>query len=88
MSSKVVHIRLDEEIKNEASETLASMGLTVSEAVRVFLSQVVAQKKIPFEIKSPNPTTLEAMTEADDMVLAKSARFSNSKEALNALEQG
>ena len=32
MSTKVIHIRLDEAIKNEASDTLAFMGLTISEA--------------------------------------------------------
>ena len=61
MTTKVLHIRLDENIKNEASDTLAAMGLTISEAVRVFLTQVVAQKQIPFVIKSPNAETLDAM---------------------------
>lgn len=88
MSSKILHIRMDEEIKNEASETLASMGLTVSEAVRVFLTQVVAQKKIPFEIKTPTPETLEAMNEADQIIQAKTARFFNANELEISLEQG
>ncbi|WP_255357680.1 type II toxin-antitoxin system RelB/DinJ family antitoxin [Thiomicrospira sp. WB1] len=75
-------------LKTRRLETLASMGLTVSEAVCVFLTQVVAQKKIPFEVKSPNQETLDAMAEADDILQAKEARFSNSKEVLDALEQG
>jgi DNA-damage-inducible protein J len=87
MSSKVLHIRLDEEIKNQASETLASMGLTVSEAVRVFLTQVVAQKQIPFDIKTPNPETLKAMQEADQIIKHKQARFSDATDLVGSLEQ-
>ena len=87
MSTKVLHIRLDEAIKNEASDTLASMGLTLSEAVRVFLTQVVAQKQIPFEIKAPNALTLAAMAEADSLVKTKRSRFESAGELVNALEQ-
>ncbi|WP_044410708.1 type II toxin-antitoxin system RelB/DinJ family antitoxin [Thiomicrospira microaerophila] len=82
MSSKVLHIRLDENIKNQATETLASMGLSVSEAVRVFLTQVVTQKQIPFDIKAPNEITQQAMQEADNILLAKKARFSSADSLL------
>lgn len=88
MSSKVLHIRMDEKIKDEASETLASMGLTVSEAVRVFLTQVVAHKQIPFEISAPTPETLSAMNEADQIIQAKTAHFSNMNDLEKSLEQG
>ena len=87
MSSKVLHIRLDEDIKKEAADTLASMGLTVSEAVRVFLTQVVAQKQIPFEIKAPNAETLEAMNEANEIIKQKQARFSSGIELVKSLEK-
>ncbi|MGE4503378.1 MAG: type II toxin-antitoxin system RelB/DinJ family antitoxin [Thiomicrospira sp.] len=87
MTTKVLHIRLDENIKNEASDTLAAMGLTISEAVRVFLTQVVAQKQIPFVIKSPNAETLDAMQEANDISRAQQTRFSSSEQLVTALEQ-
>lgn len=49
----MVHVRVDEQMKAEARETLAAMGLTVSDAVRVFLMRVVADKQLPFALKAP-----------------------------------
>jgi DNA-damage-inducible protein J len=36
MSSTMVHVRIDETIKQQASETLQAMGLSLSDAIRVF----------------------------------------------------
>ena len=65
MASSMVHIRIDGEIKEQAAETLASMGLTVSDAVRILLTRIAAEKAIPFEIRVPNRDTLEAMEAGD-----------------------
>ena len=56
-TTTMVHVRVDESIKSQAAETLASMGLTVSDAIRVFLTRVVADKELPFAIKAPNATS-------------------------------
>ena len=53
-TTTMVHVRVDEQIKAQATETLAAMGLTVSDAVRVFLMRVVADKQMPFALKAPN----------------------------------
>ena len=45
-TTTMVHVRVNEEIKAQATETLAAMGLTVSDAVRVFLMRVVADGPI------------------------------------------
>ena len=71
----MIHVRVDEQIKAQATETLASMGLTVSDAVRVFLMRVVADKQMPFAIKAPNAETRTAMIGADETARAHSARF-------------
>ena len=47
-TTTMVHVRVDENVKAQAAETLASMGLTVSDAIRVFLTRVVADKELPF----------------------------------------
>ncbi|MFN7835589.1 MAG: type II toxin-antitoxin system RelB/DinJ family antitoxin, partial [Burkholderiaceae bacterium] len=44
-TTTMVHVRVDEQIKAQATETLAAMGLSVSDAVRVFLMRVVADKQ-------------------------------------------
>ena len=43
-TTAMVHVRLDEQLKAQSTETLASMGLTVSDAARMFLMRVVEDK--------------------------------------------
>ena len=59
-TTATVHVRVDEKIKAQATETLSAMGLTVSDAVRVFLTRVVADKELPFALKAPNTTSRAA----------------------------
>jgi len=73
-ATTMVHVPVDENIKAQAAETLASMGLTVSDAVQVFLTRVVADKELPFALKAPNATTRAAMAEANDIVQNRHAR--------------
>jgi DNA-damage-inducible protein J len=49
----MVHIRVDEEVKDQAAEALASMGLTVSGAVRILLTRIAAEKAFPFDLRRP-----------------------------------
>ena len=73
-SSTMIHVRIDEQIKKKAAKTLEAMGLSLSDAVRVFLVRVVAEKQIPFSLKVPNAETLSSMAEAEEIVVAKKAR--------------
>ena len=87
-TTTMVHVRVDERVKQEAAATLATMGLSVSDAVRVFLTRVVAEQQIPFAIKVPNAATRAAMAEVEAMIESgKPARFANGKQALDYLEQ-
>jgi DNA-damage-inducible protein J len=64
-TTTMVHIRVDEKVKADATKTLAAMGMSVSDAVRMLLVRVAAEKALPFEVKVPNATTVKAMQEAD-----------------------
>jgi DNA-damage-inducible protein J len=86
-ATAMIHVRVDEEVKTQATETLASMGLSVSDAVRVFLKRVVAEKAMPFEVRVPNISTRAAMAEADEIVRTRRARFASSQEMFDALEK-
>ncbi|GAB3187565.1 type II toxin-antitoxin system RelB/DinJ family antitoxin [Hydrogenophaga aquatica] len=86
-ATTMVHVRVDENIKAQATETLASMGLTVSDAVRVFLTRVVADKELPFALKAPNATTRAAMAEANDIVQNRRARFATANALIDELEE-
>jgi len=63
-ATEMVHVRIDKRIKTKAAKTLASMGLSVSDAVRVLLTRVAAEKALPFDLKVPNATTVSAIREA------------------------
>ncbi len=86
-TTAMVHVRVDEHIKLQATETLASMGLSVSDAVRVFLMRVVADKQMPFALKAPNAETRAAMAEADDIARTRHARFGTAAELFDDLEK-
>ncbi|HEX2943511.1 MAG TPA: type II toxin-antitoxin system RelB/DinJ family antitoxin [Rhodopila sp.] len=64
MATEMLHVRVEEETKRQAAAALEAMGLSISEAVRVFLRRVAADKAIPFAIKVPNAATRSAMEEA------------------------
>ena len=60
----VVRARIDEATKSEAAAVLAAMGLSVSDAFRMLLKRVAADKALPFEPLVPNAETVEAMRSA------------------------
>ncbi len=86
-TTSMVHVRVDDQIKAQAKETLAAMGLSVSDAVRVFLMRVVADKQMPFALKAPNEATRAAMVEADEIARSHQARFATADDLLNELEK-
>ena len=63
-ANALVQTRINENIKKEAAIVLASMGLTVSDAVRIMLTRVAHDKALPFEPLRPNAETIAAMEEA------------------------
>ena len=63
-ANAVVRARVDKAIKDEATVVLASIGLTVSDAFRMLLTRVVAEKALPFDPLVPNAETIAAMRDA------------------------
>jgi len=59
-------IKLDTTVKQEAQEIFAQLGLTLGEAVNLFLNQVRLNKGLPFEVKIPNSKTQKVLQEARD----------------------
>jgi DNA-damage-inducible protein J len=70
--------------QSKIDRILASCGLNVSDAIRLFLRQVVAQNGLPFEIKAPNALTRAAMEEARSGNLP---RFGSVQELFDDLEK-
>ena len=63
-ANAVVRARIDKDLKEEATVVLASIGLTVSDAFRMMLVRVVAEKALPFDPLVPNAETIAAMRDA------------------------
>jgi len=63
-TNTVVRARIDEQIKEEATVVLLSMGLTLSDAFRMLLVRVAREKALPFEPLVPNIKTIEAIKAA------------------------
>ncbi len=64
-ATEVVRARVDERLKEEATVILASMGLTVSDFVRIGLTRVVIEQGLPFEMRVPNRLTVETLTKSE-----------------------
>jgi DNA-damage-inducible protein J len=56
-------MRLDEEAKQEASKVFEKLGLTMGQAVNLFLYQVMLTRGLPFDVKIPNEETQKAIEE-------------------------
>jgi DNA-damage-inducible protein J len=85
--STMLHVRVDDEIKTQASEALAAMGLSVSDAVRILLKRVVNDQAFPLELKVPNAQTRAAMEEARVMAKARATRFDSADALIDDLEK-
>ena len=81
-ATDVVRSRISPELKRDAEAVLNHLGLSVSDGIRLFLTQVALKQSIPFEIAKPNAATTAAMLEGE----RKLARFSTFGELMDDLE--
>jgi len=82
-SDSVVRARIDSDPKARATEALKAMGLSVSDVFRMVLLRVAEERRLPFTVQVPNPTTLKAMKELDD---GKGRRFDRAEELFRDLD--
>lgn len=82
--SSVVRARIDERTKKQAAAALKKIGLTVSDAFRLLMVRVAAEKALPFEPLNPNAETIAAMKAARRGELVKAGRPKDLLSSLNA----
>ena len=80
----VVRARINERTKKEAAAALKKIGLTVSDAFRLLLVRVAAEKALPFEPLNPNAETVAAMKAARRGDLIKVGKPDQLLRSLNA----
>ena len=68
-NSTNLNIRLDSKLKKDAEDLFKRLGLNMSSAINVFLTQSVREQAIPFEIREdvPNKKMIKALNEAKKM---------------------
>ena len=83
----MLHVRMNTEMKQQATAALAAMGMTAAEAVRLLFHRIATDQAFPLELKVPNAQTRAAMAEVDEMVRARKARFASADEMLTELDE-
>jgi DNA-damage-inducible protein J len=63
--TSIVRARVAPKLKDDAELVLSSLGVSMSDAIRMYLTQITLRRGIPFSIEIPNTTTLDAMREAE-----------------------
>jgi DNA-damage-inducible protein J len=61
----MIRARVSPDLKAQAEGILAEIGLSSSDAIRMFYKQVTLQKGLPFEARIPNATTRKALRDAE-----------------------
>ena len=69
MATTNVSIRMDTELKAQADELFAELGMNLSTAFNIFVRQSLREGGIPFEIRTdrPNKETIAAMLGAENI---------------------
>lgn len=86
-ANATIRARVEEELRDDASAILKSLGLTISDVLRMTLTKVVNDKALPFELTRPNAETIAAIEEARKMRQAKRHRFATGLDLINDLEK-
>jgi DNA-damage-inducible protein J len=60
-----VRARIDSATKELATEALEAMGLSISDAIRLLMLRIVAERRLPFEVKAPNARTRKAIAQLE-----------------------
>ncbi len=73
MANVNVTIRMDEQLRRDAAELFDDLGISLNQAITIFVRQAVREQRIPFDIyrEIPNKETIEAFKEADDIESGK-----------------
>jgi len=81
----LVQTRIDNKTKVGAERILKSMGMSLNDGIRIFLSQVMMEKALPFKpstVREPNEETLAACKRVDAGIGLKKVSFEEFKQML------
>jgi DNA-damage-inducible protein J len=85
-TSTMLHVRIDERLKERGNAVLDAIGLSAADAVRLLYHRLVAEQGFPLELKVPNSETRAAMAEADALLAKQKARFTDGERMIAELD--
>ena len=85
-ATSMLHVRLDDTLKEHGNAVLAAMGLSAADAVRLLYHRLIADQAFPLELKVPNAETRAAIAESRQMLAERRARFANAEALIADLE--
>ncbi|MBR1454698.1 MAG: type II toxin-antitoxin system RelB/DinJ family antitoxin [Lachnospiraceae bacterium] len=92
MTNTLIQFRIDEELKNEATEIYEDLGLDMSSAIKLFLKRTVKLKTLPFDLNTNDflennlqQKKIQALNELDKMNLNFSKNTNEKDEIYNAI---
>lgn len=78
----VVRARIDSDVKDSAKAALKAMGLSPSDAIRMLMTRIAEEQRLPFSAEVPNRDSRKAIRELD---AGKGERFNNTDELFENL---
>ncbi|MCQ3812615.1 MAG: type II toxin-antitoxin system RelB/DinJ family antitoxin [Acidimicrobiia bacterium] len=66
--TEMIRARVEPDLKREAEEVLGELGMSATEAITLFYTQVAMQRGLPFDVRIPNAETAEALHQAQNGV--------------------
>ena len=82
MKTDVINARIEPELKSSAEKIFKSLGMSTTDAISIFLSQVVLNQGLPFAVKIPNAVTRAAV---DEVRSGKGKKYTSSKALMDEL---
>jgi DNA-damage-inducible protein J len=64
--TRMIHARIDPRLKKSAERVFKQIGISTTEAIRLFLKQVELHRGLPFPVAVPNKETVAAMMETNN----------------------
>jgi len=83
-----MHIRIDPAVKTEVEAIYAQYGMSITDAINVFLYTSRNIGGLPFDLRpsAPNAETLEAMREGNEIIKSGKTRFDSAEDMLRELK--
>jgi DNA-damage-inducible protein J len=74
VKTRMIHARIEPKLQESAARVFSKIGISTTEAIRLFLKQVELHKGLPFPVTIPNAQTVAAMMETNDHAALKRYR--------------